>query len=533
MTKQIKHIDLHIKRLAQMRENATNATERVKLECALAKRFEDAGDYEAAREVLETTWHGVGERPRVEGFDAYTSALVLLRAGTLTGWLGSANGENAQERAKDLISLSLAMFEMGGCKLEAIETQYELSLCYWREGAFDEARIVLRTALDKLSELESEKKEELHARLLIRAGLVERCAQRLDESVRLLEEARPLVGMLDDDLLKGKFHGELATTLNSFVAAPKLNAKKHEEYLDRALIEFAAASFHFEQAGHIRYCARVENNAAMLYLQLTRYADAHAHLDRAEKLLKEFKDIGVISGIRETRARILLAEERFGEAVVSARKASEGFTRSGEQAWAAEALTTQGMALARMEDEYAADTVMRRAIEMAELVGDLEGAGRAALTLMEELAEYLTVSRAYEVFERADDLLSRTSNQELIGKVRTTGRRLVRRMHTELQLSVLIVSLMNAGEVPCVEDEEFIPVKFADVVHHLEAKMIERAMHKSKNQVTRAAALLGISHQHLSLLLRTRHKGLYYLVREPTNPFKPRKRRRQNVMKDV
>ena len=153
--------------------------------------------------------------------------------------------------------------------------------------------------------------------------------------------------------------------------------------------------------------------------------------------------------------------------------------------------------------------------------------------MLEELAGYLTIRRAFELFERADDLLSETTNVGLIAKVRVIGRHLARRMHAELSTSCAILSTIATGETPYETDIEQNPVSFADAVQQLEAKMIERAMAKSENQVTRAAKILGVSHQHLSLLLRTRHKHLFYLVRQATNPFKPRKRRRQNIMKSA
>lgn len=65
--------------------------------CELAKDFENKGEYEEAREVLSGLWPNMGQRPRVKGLDQSTSAEVLLRAGVLTGWIGSrrANRNNA------------------------------------------------------------------------------------------------------------------------------------------------------------------------------------------------------------------------------------------------------------------------------------------------------------------------------------------------------------------------------------------------------------------------------------------------------
>lgn len=57
-------------------------------------------------------WGNIGDPPNLENLDQRTTAEVLLRVGTLTGWLGSTKQiEGAQETAKNLISKSIAIFE--------------------------------------------------------------------------------------------------------------------------------------------------------------------------------------------------------------------------------------------------------------------------------------------------------------------------------------------------------------------------------------------------------------------------------------
>ena len=58
--------------------------------CRAAKELASAGDYEAAREVMHDLWDGIGQRPRIEGLAPKDQAEVLLRAGALSGWLGSS-----------------------------------------------------------------------------------------------------------------------------------------------------------------------------------------------------------------------------------------------------------------------------------------------------------------------------------------------------------------------------------------------------------------------------------------------------------
>src|SRR5437588_3163037 len=65
----------------------------------------------------------------------------------------------------------------------------DLALCHWREGSYDEARIHLANALSVVDEDDG----ELRAILLIRAGMVEVDAQRLDRGLRPYDEAAPLI----------------------------------------------------------------------------------------------------------------------------------------------------------------------------------------------------------------------------------------------------------------------------------------------------------------------------------------------------
>src|SRR5829696_2417488 len=83
---------------------------RAELCCELAKEFENRGEYEEARKTLSSYWQRIGERPKLEGLEPSTAAEVLLRAGVLTGAIGSKNQvTEAEETAKNLIGESLTV----------------------------------------------------------------------------------------------------------------------------------------------------------------------------------------------------------------------------------------------------------------------------------------------------------------------------------------------------------------------------------------------------------------------------------------
>src|SRR5687767_8145422 len=211
--------------------------ERVLGACALAKELEEAGKFEDARLALSEFWQRIGDRPRLEGLEGAARGELLLRVGALSGWIGSARQiPGAQETAKDLISESSAIFERLGLAEKVAETRVDLGICYWREGALDEARITFDDALQRLGDLVSEQR----LRAILNKAVVEESSTRPQEALRLLFEARSLFETSSNHSLKGKFHNVFATVLKNVGLA-----RRSEDYIDRALMQYTAASLSF------------------------------------------------------------------------------------------------------------------------------------------------------------------------------------------------------------------------------------------------------------------------------------------------
>ncbi|MBA2341378.1 MAG: sigma 54-interacting transcriptional regulator [Pyrinomonadaceae bacterium] len=408
---------LDVQSSSRSSDSSPSLTNRARLSCVQSKGLEEAGNYEAARSALGEFWRHVGERPNIELLDRGTAAEVLLRVGTLSGWIGSSQQiGGSQETAKNLITESAHVFESLGEKAKAAEAQVELAWCYWREGAYAEARVMLREALGRLTDSDG----DLKGLALVRAADVERADAKLNDALQILNGAAALVESSSSHSLKGKFHNTLAVVLKNLGAT-----ERRADYIDRALVEFAAASFHFEQAGHTRFLARVENNLGFLFLKLDRFQEAHQHLDRARLLFNSFKDAGSIAQVDETRARSFLAQGQNFEAERIVRASVHTLEKGGEQALLVESLTTHGVALARLNRFEQAQSALTRAVETGEGVGDYQGAGRAAVTLIEELGEHLAPNDLRETYLRADELLHRAQDVETIARLRVCARRVV------------------------------------------------------------------------------------------------------------
>jgi tetratricopeptide (TPR) repeat protein len=428
--------------LRQLDNPKLTRDQRAELRCQLAKEREEHGDYEGARVAFGELWQRVGERPKIEGLDHNTAAEVLLRVGVLTGWIGSKQQiADAQERAKNLISESISIFESIGYTKKGSEAQIDLAICYWREGAYDEARDVLKDALSRISI-----NSELRAKAILRSAIVERGAGQYKDALRILTNNAPLFEKVRSHIVKGGFHNVLAGVLEDLGAS-----EKRQSYIDRAFVEYAAASFHFEQAGHKIYRANVENNLGFLFFKVGRFKEAHEHLNYARRLLMHLKDSCGVAQVNETRARVFLAEGHNSEAERVARAAVRTLENSDQQALLAEALISHATALARLGYYSQARSTFQRAVGVSQMSGALNRAQEAALVMTRELGE-------------------RLANEE--------------------------VPAIDSGSVL---DEE---------MRRHERELIKQALVKAQGSVTQAARLLGVTHQRLIYLINKRHKTL-------------------------
>ena len=410
--------------------------------CEHARKLENKGEYDKARKVLGDYWRRIGERPKLKGLDASTAGEVLLRVGVLTGAIGSRNQiANAQETAKNLISESLTLFESTKYRKKIAEAQTELALCYWRTGEINEARDLLEDTLSRLTA-----DCELKAKALLRLAIVELETSEHHKALGILIDHAELFQKLNNQNLKGSYYSTLGNVLERL-----WETEGRTTYLDRALVEYAAASYHFEKAEHRYYLASVENNLGLLYFTINRFNEAHEHLDRARRVFASLKDVGAIAQVDETRASVFLKQGRATEAERAARSSVRNLEKSGQHTILAEALITHGRALARLGNYVVSLSAFRRAIDLAQHVGSEHRAAEAALAAFQEIGGRLVISDGHHF----------VSGRGLVAEIRS-----------------------------------------------FEHDVIKRALENAHGSVTHAARSLRLSHQALSYMLETRHKDL-------------------------
>ncbi|HAF12444.1 MAG TPA: hypothetical protein DHU55_14865 [Blastocatellia bacterium] len=502
-------------------------SEGVLLLCVRAKELEEAGEIDDACGALSEFWRRLGERPHVAGLTTVARASLLLRAGALTGWVGSARQiTGAQEIAKDLISEAARDFEEAGLVERVAEARVDLAICYWREGAFDEARVSLDEALTQLGDIESEQR----LRALLNKAIVEKVSNRYEDALRTHRAAAPLFEASSNNTLRGKFHNEYATVLKNVGLAGN-----REDYIDQALVEFSAASFHAEQVGNKRFLALVENNVGYLFVRLRRFPEAHNHLDRARLLFTTLKDKGMVAQVNDTRARAFIAQGQLDKAEALARASVRALEAGDELSLLAEALMTLGTAAARLGNFSKARAALEKAIRTAQNAGDPESGGVAALTMAEELRNHLPLNEVISYYHLAESELANSQHPEIQNRLGKCARLLFAGQSLDASDNGHGSSAANANgssqtqAVSAAANAAFssgdpVVITLEEQVLHFEGDLIKKALDLSDGSVTRAARLLGITHQGLAFILNGRQKNLL-----PAR--KPVKRRRRSIIR--
>jgi tetratricopeptide (TPR) repeat protein len=300
--------------------------------------------------------------------------------------------------------------------------------------------------------------------------------------------------------------------------------ERGEGYLDRALIEYTAAGYHFKRAGHTRNEAAVENNLGVLYISTGHFEEARSHLTHARRLFTRLKDRTRVAQVDETRARLHLSESLFAEAEQAARAAVRALEKGGELALLGEALVTHATALARLGRDTPAQVSFERAAETLLHAGNAEGAGSAYLSAVHELGERLPAGELLNLYERADALLGQVGRAEALERLRLAARVVLGAFRRGAR------TVEGArGRPPEVDSEESPTLRegfsLKEEVRRLEAHYIELALKEAGGRVSHAAKLLGFDdHGSLNALLKHKHPQLH-------NARLPRVPRRRSILK--
>ena len=467
--------------------------------CQLALELKDRGNFDGSLDAMRPIWRKLGQRPAVEELHPSVAAEVLLCVGILTCWIGSrTQNKEAQETARNLITESINYYESVSDSKMVAAARSELGYCYFCEGAFDEARIMFREAVQKLVA-----EGNTRARAILGMAVVEWATLRFNVALKILEDNAFLFNKITNHTIRGAYHSQRAIVFRSLA-----HADLRDDFFQKAVHEYEEADKHFKLARNSIFRADVKNNVGFLLYKLGRLKEAHRYLEEARRLSANARDRVRTAQIEDTRAQVLIAERKFLQADVVSRAAVQALEKSGQHCLLADALTTHGVALARLKKLERAQFTFQRAIEVAHQVGALNKAGLAALTMIEELPD-LSPEILRSAYDRASEWLAKSQSQDISQRLNSVARKVVMSVGGEVKAEQATEVLLNK---PCDLQREVLKY---------EGGLIKQALSKVNGSVTRAAEMLNLSYQGLAYIIGTRHKDLL----KERSPIRRRSRR--------
>ena len=161
-----------------------------------------------------------------------------------------------------------------------------------------------------------------------------------------------------------------------------------------------------------------------------------------------------------------------------------------------------------------AKTTLDQAIEIAQTAGSLDAGGIAAVTAIEELKAYLSTKAMEEYYRTAESLLSNSQDRGLAMRLGECARRVLAATANEILSESANAAAITLQPGFSLDTE----------VLRYEGNLIRKALEESGGSVTRAARLLGVTHQGLAFILNGRHSDLLS-IRTPV------KRRRRSIIR--
>jgi len=393
---------------SQMRCGLLTPTEEVQILCSIARDQIAIGNYQAAALILKR-WSVPGEWPALNSLNACIAADLLFTAGNLYGWIaGSKQVVHGHKQAEAFLSGATALFEQLGINCRSIEARVELARCYYRQGLLNLARETLCTALSTLPDHQM----ELKTFALVIWGVIERDSGRLDESLLKLREAAEIEAA--GRLITNRCYLDLATTLKELAFCDDLAfCHNKEEYLREAQLHFWRALYESEALGHHRNVGSVENNIGFLFLNLGLYQESEGHLLRSRRIFETLSDTVRGAQVNDTLARLYIHTKQLRLAQKVINDAVESLELTDSEAILAEALTTKGVVECRRGHYSNAKRSFEAAHKVAERCGDLQGAARALLILLEEAQNEIDHKEMTAVTDRAKRLLGSLSESPI------------------------------------------------------------------------------------------------------------------------
>lgn len=332
-------------------------------------KLERKGRYEDALAEVRHLWPDLSAMPDVTGLDSRDAAEMMLRCGSLIGFLGHIRPiPNAQEKSKNLLTQARTRF-LEIYDIEKIaECENYLALSYWRTGEINEAEAWIEESQSR--DLPDQSFHRLYSHSIKCLTLLKK-----KDYKGILAYLLPL----ERNFLSSRDKGLSGDFFNNCAVA-------HQELgnPDEAVKYYEMARDSYQIAGHKTYLGIIQNNLAMLYMRLRMFEKARNVSDDATKAFRLSKDRTREGFSLDTKAQILLAEGRHQAALETLEKAIAILKKTENSAYVIEAYMTRVRTLVYLDDVPGAVLCLVDAIGIARANTGEESA--RALTREFELA---------------------------------------------------------------------------------------------------------------------------------------------------
>lgn len=279
-------------------------------------QLERCGRYNEAIQALGEIWQDKSAFPDTSGLDRCEAAEIILRCGSLIGFLGhNEQIPDSQEKSKNLLTEAHRRF-LDIYDVEKIaECENYLALAYWRSGELGEAETWVDEALSR--SLPESSFVRLYAVITKSGNLL--TGRKYEEAVELLEANETACLRHGDECLKGDLYNHLGLALKNLGRIPE------------ALASFESAREHHWRSGHMIYLGTVENNIAQLCRMQGEFRKAHRAIDNSSEIFRKIKADARYGFSLDTKALIYLEQGLYKEALETVDQAIEILGR-GENA---------------------------------------------------------------------------------------------------------------------------------------------------------------------------------------------------------
>ena len=315
-------------------------------------KFEKMGRYDDAFSEIQEIWTDRDQLPNVKDFDARTAAEIILRCGSLIGFLGQYKQlPNAQEKSKNLLTEARNRF-LDIYDVEKIaECENFMALAYWRSGELSEAEDWLTEAFTH--SLPESNLIRLHS-VIIRSMIL-LSAKKYQEILEYLNDLEALFLKFADNSLIGSFYNNLGIVLECLgkVSLALTNLEK-------------AKNYHYKSGNKFEY-AYAENNLSMLYKAQRNFIEAHKSSDNAVAMFKKIKDRTHEGVSLDTKAQIYFDEGKFDKALESADRSIETLKFCENTLFVTESYLTKTKTLICLNNISDATVCLFKAVELAKV----------------------------------------------------------------------------------------------------------------------------------------------------------------------